>query len=779
MADPRVLEAQRWVNATYGGVATYVRCAEDGKTGWSTMYSLTRGLQHELGITALSDSFGPATMSRLDARGPIGPGYGYPNITRIIQHALYCKGYAAGETITGTYHLTTQAAVRKLMSDCGVVPSGTISAKWVKAILTMDAYVLVNGGTEQIRGIQQWLNARYVSRSTFMVGPCDGNYSRDVQVALMQGLQYEIGIPEAQVNGNFGPATQSGLRNHPIGPNTTGTWMQLFTAACVFNGPVPGADGVPVAPVFGASWTSGVGAWLRAFQQFSALPVNQGGDYTTWAQLLVSTGDPDREATACDTRFTIDAAKGAALYASGYRYIGRYLEAYNPEREKEIIPGEIEQIHAAGLRIFPIWQYLSTAPAYFTYANGRAEGMRAHDRAAGWGFGRGTTIYFSVDFDATDAQLDAYVLPYFRGVQAGLLARGRYYLAGVYGSRNVCARISAGANTRWSFVSGMSYGFSGNLGFPLPRNWSFNQIKEYRHLEGGKAIDLDRDVHRPNSDQGAGPEDMNDDTNRPLDAFLAYLDRIYPHAEARGGDPHKLVLDFLRYPKYVDFYDGWETLVGPVDMDWINHMESIIGAGRIKTFTDPAFGVTIQVDHLAATAVAEYLYPHGAGNAVTRGDFGGWAGDLCTFYGDWRNNVDQYPSGYDFCVDRLAKLNVRSSFQLGDLIEDVDGMLMGIRMRNYRERFTDALRDHLTGSGHLYRFSRFFGRFGGDTATVAAAARTLLTVVGPDPQLNGLRTAAIGVACGAGCLFPETLPDAELDQFLNGFADTITGLARP
>jgi hypothetical protein len=59
--DAKVLEAQRWVNATYGTVPGYVRAPEDGKTGWSTMYALTRALQHELGITALSNSFGPAT----------------------------------------------------------------------------------------------------------------------------------------------------------------------------------------------------------------------------------------------------------------------------------------------------------------------------------------------------------------------------------------------------------------------------------------------------------------------------------------------------------------------------------------------------------------------------------------------------------------------------------------------------------------------------------------------------------------------------------------------
>jgi hypothetical protein len=41
VVDDKVLEAQQWVNATYGGVVGYQRCPEDGNTGWLTMWSLT------------------------------------------------------------------------------------------------------------------------------------------------------------------------------------------------------------------------------------------------------------------------------------------------------------------------------------------------------------------------------------------------------------------------------------------------------------------------------------------------------------------------------------------------------------------------------------------------------------------------------------------------------------------------------------------------------------------------------------------------------------------
>src|SRR5689334_14669499 len=91
MVDEMVLQAQKWVNATYKSVAGYNAVTEDGKTGWNTMYSLTRALQHELGIAVLSNAFGPTTLSTLAARGDIKVGESNKNIVKIIQCGLWCK----------------------------------------------------------------------------------------------------------------------------------------------------------------------------------------------------------------------------------------------------------------------------------------------------------------------------------------------------------------------------------------------------------------------------------------------------------------------------------------------------------------------------------------------------------------------------------------------------------------------------------------------------------------------------------------------------------------
>lgn len=157
--DERVLEAQQWVNATYSGAPGYVMAPETGKTGWPTMYSLTRALQIELGVGAPSNTFGPATQAAVQAISPIGTGSGAPvNVVKILQCALWCKGYTAG-AIDGDFGPTLTAAVQKVRSDLGVggsvpariAPAGTIDAKLFKTILTMDAYVRVGTGTAESR----------------------------------------------------------------------------------------------------------------------------------------------------------------------------------------------------------------------------------------------------------------------------------------------------------------------------------------------------------------------------------------------------------------------------------------------------------------------------------------------------------------------------------------------------------------------------------------------------------------------------------------------------
>lgn len=512
-ADIYVYRTQKWVNETYDSAPGYVICQETGYTGWSTVLSLTQGLQHELGISPTVQNFGPGTFNAVKARESLPDLERNENLLRIYNGALWCKGYWAAPYLGG-WGEDSQHSLEQLYGDMGLTYSNIDQryAMWphvVRALMRMDQFREVSGGDRHIRAVQQRLNSRYVAGvgiPAMSLVPCDGVYSRDVQQGLMMGIQYETGIALNSINGYFGPGTQSALKGRGSG-SLTGDLRYLFRAACYFNSPTYTAQGpVKYLPEdIGIDVQTGTHVgWLNSFQSFSQIPVTGRNDYTTWAQLLVSSGDTSRDATGCDCITEITPQRGQLLKANGYDIVGRYLDEHlGPGDDgylgKALKPGEPRTILNAGLRFFPIFQYNGTQLGNFTYDKGYDQGKKAHQKAVEHGIGSGTCIYFGVDYDATDEEIGTNVVPYFKGVKAGLAELGNRYTFGVYGSRNVCIRVSKDAGARWSFVSGMSWGFSGNLGFPLPENWSFNQINEYEFQPGWG---LDHNIWRQGSDPG-------------------------------------------------------------------------------------------------------------------------------------------------------------------------------------------------------------------------------------------------------------------------------------
>ncbi|TWP52901.1 DUF1906 domain-containing protein [Lentzea tibetensis] len=781
--DQKVLDAQKWVNATYGGVAGYERCDEDGSTSWDVMYSLTMGLQHELGISPVAANFGDGTYAKVAALGDVTASRN-KNIIKIIQHALFCKGYWAGD-VDGNWLVESQQAAAELKNNMGVdnSTSSQLFVKHIKALLTMDAYVLLSGGREEVRTIQRWLNSTYVQRSSFFIIPCDGHYTRDVQTALLKAIQYELGVPDDQATGYFGEGTKAGLRRNTIEPGSPAAWIRLFSAACVFNSPFFLFPNEWYA-TFTSSWTEGLGNWLRKFQEFSHIDPNGRGDFTTWAQLLVSTGDPDRKVTACDTRYHITASRSRALKNAGYVVVGRYLhEPPESTLDKEIQPGELQDIFSSGLRVFPIWQWNGRRLGDFTWSTGYDQGIMAHERASDvYKFNRGTTIYFAVDYDATTADINSNIIPYFQGVNAALKNRGKKYVIGVYGSRNVCSRVSAAVGARHSFVSGMSWGFSGNLGFSNPNNWSFNQIKEFKFNNSGDVFDLDNDVYR-GTDIGCGPENV-DKPGSPVDAFLGFMDRLYAAAVAyHNGDERYAnlrVMEFLRVQAYNSI--PWDVLAGGgVSEDWIEFVANRIPRTEwIFGCQEPSFGVNFDAPHFGAAASLGHIWGLGPGNLFSRGDFAGWAGDLVSFYGSWRRFDEEYASGYQYCTDRLMKVNVDSPYKLEDIVADADAVIMLDAIKR-GAKINEALRAHLTGNGHVNRFRTFYNlRFGGSLANVAEAARNALIpkTAQNDPVMEGMHEGVVYDDAGGPAVLPKHLPAYKLDPFIQGFVDTIDRLVR-
>ncbi|MGV9503367.1 glycoside hydrolase domain-containing protein [Streptomyces sp. NPDC003642] len=564
MADQMVIEAQKFINSY--NVTGIPRVEENGRTGWAVMFALTRALQHELGITALSDSFGPTTLATLQSRHPvIDAGTRHEKILKIVQSALYCKGYDGGG-IDGTYNGLVAASVRELTQNMGVdaALADGVTPKVFKALLTMDAYVVTEGGSELTRAVQQWMNGRYVGRRNFFVVPCDGHFSRDVQKALMFAIQYEIGMSDDVANGVFGPGTQQGIRNNLLSEGSSGTWVSLFTAAMIFNK----RGGV----FFSSQFDADLATRVRSFQNFVKLPVTGRGDFQTWASLLVSTGDATRKGTAADCVTEVTNERAVALRDAGYQIVGRYLSNVpNTSLDKKIKSGELGRMAAYGLSCFPIYQTWGGEAAYFRREQGVADAFAAIERAKHYGFKPGTRIYFAVDFDALDYEVTDNILPHFRAIRDVMNEHGQGYLTGIYGPRNVCSRVAAAGYTSASFVCDMSTGFSGNLGYPLPGDWAFDQISTISVGAGSGLIEIDNNIvsGRDSGQNTYNPQQITADLDVSMDmsrrnALLADVQSYLLNSlgvPEEGGDEGAQSLTYRSTTKSFDILMSFDGLV--------------------------------------------------------------------------------------------------------------------------------------------------------------------------------------------------------------------------
>ena len=536
MTDQMVLKTQQWLNRTYRSKAGFGSVVEDGYTGWGTISALIRALQIELGITTTANNFGPGTISRFQSRWPNGihqqddGAQETSNVYGIIQGALWCKGYSADASdITTHFYSGTGKAIKQLKSDMGIGGDSTVTLDVMKALLSMQQFVLLRsyGGISAIRQAQQQINQQY--RAYTGIIPTDGLYGREMNTALIQVLQAIEGFSPAEATGNFGNGTKAHLTIvTPSNAASLPKWAWLAQVALVCN---------RISPDIYPSAQTALSTFVPQFQAKYQLPRSGVVDSTTWMSLLTSKGDPNRACKACDTRFEITAERLNLLKANGYEIVGRYLTEPNQDSKdpfdyfKAIRPGELERITKGGMKFFPIFQEYSTELRHFTRENGTRHATLARQAAQRLGI-PGTYIYFAVDFDATDPEVTSHILPYFQGVRGSL---GGGYKVGIYASRNICSRIIKAGYAGSAFVSDMSTGFSGNLGFPIPDSWNYDQFTEISDYKG-QGFDLDRvaysgqapavDHVAPSSAGDAAP-DTSIDYNK-----LAPIDLIW-HLEKR------------------------------------------------------------------------------------------------------------------------------------------------------------------------------------------------------------------------------------------------------
>lgn len=463
--DEAVLRAQKWLNETYTGKTGYSPITEDGITGQTTVKALITALQIEIDVPSPNGTFGPTTTSlcpTLSKNIIALP----DNKVKILQHGLYCKGYSPS-AVTGIFGNNTENAVMEVEADAGLVTTGIVSPLIFKTILNTDPLVLAVDGDPEIRYIQQQLNKSY--NAYFGIIPTNGKYERNTNKALIYALQAEEGLSVGTANGNFGPSTQNNCPTLQLNDSRT-SFVKILQYGLKCNGfPSDNLNG---------NFNIATQNAIVQFQHFSALPTNGGvADLNVWMSLLTSKGNTERTATGCDCATIITEDNVSVLTTNMYSSIGRYLTG-----RYKLTPKEINVLSKNNIRIFPIFQrsgegISATNINYFTSARAVADANDAYNAASKLGFVNGTIIYFAVDFDAYDYQVTNTLIPFYKKLSETFNSiNTKGYKIGLYGPRNVCSRISSLGYAVSSFVSDMSTGYSGNLGYILPNNWAFDQI---------------------------------------------------------------------------------------------------------------------------------------------------------------------------------------------------------------------------------------------------------------------------------------------------------------
>ncbi|RSX49046.1 glycoside hydrolase domain-containing protein [Bifidobacterium castoris] len=732
MTDEMVLATQKWLNETYGADARFDKVPENGATGWVTVYGLLHALQIELGIEQTADAFGPGTQSRFQARWPQGIAQqpdgaeAESNVYAIIQGALWCKGYGTGAvSITRHFYGGTGAAIRELKTDMGIGGDSTVTMDIMMALLSMQQFKLIasSGGRQVIREVQQQINEQY--RSYTGIIPTDGLYGREMNMALIQVLQALEGFTPDEATGNFGNGTRSRLKT--IDASTAGAnpkWVWLASAALVCNG-----YGSSVYSV----WNTAISGAVEEFQHAYALPASGGVDAYTWMSLLTSCGNPNRPAVACDTRFEITDEFAEQLKADGYEIVGRYLSEPNQDKLqpkdywKAIRPGELERIVEHGLKYFPIFQEDSTSLDTFTSQTGARHAQEAAAAAQRLGVPQ-TVIYFAVDYDATDPEVTAAIIPYFKAIHDTITGG---YKVGIYASRNICTRVCDAGYAVSSFVSDMSTGFSGNLGFPIPSNWNYDQFTEISYHDW----DLDRVAYSGQvmPCDTVLPESVNDPlykwVRRTEEECMSGMSGLSNPLSAFQDGIGEFILDWLRKPEYWSSGSSDSQAMWQAYTPEVSSPEQLVQA-RVLCATVCSQQPAIKnsdfypdLAHMAATALGYLTWGvETQQNHYGFGDLGGWPLDLLQIWGKYVSE------GHDADLATWLKAHLGSvsdgmGFGYADVLADADAWIIAKYMKEQPSghSLSEAVKE-LFQQNQQQRIVQFYNeRFGGKASNVSEA----------------------------------------------------------
>jgi hypothetical protein len=183
-----------------------------------------------------------------------------------------------------------------------------------------------------------------------------------------------------------------------------------------------------------------------------------------------------------DSSSSCDATSIACLVAGGYKFVGRYYSRTTQIAGKKITLAEAQLISNAGLEIVAVYEDGPTSYSYFSADRGTADANGAIAQAQVIGQPQGSAIYFTVDYDAAQSEIDGNITEYFDAIAT---AMGDQYAVGVYGSGATCKAIYGSKLADFAWLA-QSTGWSGYTDFT---DWAIKQGPEQAVC--GLSSDLD------------------------------------------------------------------------------------------------------------------------------------------------------------------------------------------------------------------------------------------------------------------------------------------------
>lgn len=179
---------------------------------------------------------------------------------------------------------------------------------------------------------------------------------------------------------------------------------------------------------------------------------------------------------------------GGQINSAGYKFVARYYFSGISHVKTKLTHAEAKHLSDMDISLVAVFENASDHAGYFSLGQGTLDGASAYSYAANTIHQpEGTPIYFTVDYDASEQDLQQRIIPYFKGVRQ---ARGNYFV-GVYGSGFVCRRLKELGLVSFTWLA-QSTGFSESREYT---DWNIKQGNTTTLF----GMDVDLDVSNDNA----------------------------------------------------------------------------------------------------------------------------------------------------------------------------------------------------------------------------------------------------------------------------------------